>query len=50
MVHAKKDYYIGISQIKVGITNVNNEIKYKTLDELQPNHWTKAYSNIEFCE
>ncbi|MDW5472688.1 hypothetical protein SAZ06_14260 [Staphylococcus equorum] len=38
------------NKIKVGVTNTDNEVKYKTLAELQPNHWSNAYSDIEFSE
>lgn len=38
------------NNIQVGITNKDNNIKYKTLAELQPNHWTNAYDDITFCE
>lgn len=27
-----------------------NDVKYKLLVELQPNHWSNAYSDIEFFE
>lgn len=38
------------NKIKVGITTIDNKVKYKTLAELQPNHWTNAYGDIEFHE
>lgn len=38
------------NQIKVGVTNKEQEVKYKKLAELQPNHWTKAYDDIDFVE
>ena len=38
------------NQIKVGVTNNDQEVKYKKLAELQPNHWTKAYDDIDFVE
>ena len=38
------------NQVKVSVTNKNQEVKYKKLEELQPNHWTKAYDDIDFVE
>ncbi|PTI29390.1 cytidine deaminase [Mammaliicoccus vitulinus] len=35
------------NEIKVAVTNNDNKILYKSLKELQPNHWTNAYSDIE---
>lgn len=38
------------NKIKVGVTNEDKAVTYKSLAELQPNHWSNAYSDIEFSE
>lgn len=38
-------YYWG-SQVKAAITSDKNELIYKTLEEIQPFHWSKAYPEI----
>ncbi|WP_010275893.1 cytidine deaminase [Paenibacillus senegalensis] len=37
-------FYWG-SKVKAGITNSEEKIIFKTLEELQPYHWYKAYRN-----
>lgn len=36
------------NQVKVGVTNKDENIKYVTLKDLQPFHWSNAYDDIEF--
>ncbi|GGB03596.1 cytidine deaminase [Macrococcus hajekii] len=36
------------NQVSVGVTTGEGHLTYKTLEELQPYHWTNAYSDIEF--
>jgi len=33
------------SDVKAAVTTKNNELLFKTLEELQPYHWLNAYSN-----
>ena len=33
--------------VKVGVTTPNNKLKFVTLNELQPYHWTNAYPTEE---
>ncbi|MCA0972073.1 cytidine deaminase [Halobacillus litoralis] len=37
-------------EVKAAVSNRGNELLYKTLDELQPHHWSHAYSDEEFFE
>ncbi|WP_080875249.1 cytidine deaminase [Oceanobacillus timonensis] len=37
-------FYWG-EEVKAAVTNANNELIFKTLKELQPHHWYKAYEN-----
>ncbi len=35
-------FYWG-EDVKAAVTNIDNELQFKTLKELQPYHWYKAY-------
>lgn len=39
--------YYGLST-KVGVTTNDGSLKFITISELQPYHWTNAFSDIEF--
>lgn len=41
--------YWGID-VKVGVTTHDNSTKFITLSELQPYHWTTAFSDIEYYD
>lgn len=41
--------YWGVD-VKVGVTTKDRSLKFVTLNELQPYHWTNAFSDIEFFE
>jgi len=36
--------------VKVAVTTSDNSLKFVTLNELQPYHWTKAFSDIAFFD
>lgn len=36
--------------VKVGVTTNDNSLKFVPLNELQPYHWTNAFSDIEFFD
>lgn len=41
--------YYGVN-IKVGVTTKDHTLKFVSLDELQPFHWTTAFSDIKFYD